>query len=57
MTFIEFREVCRSPFGRLPLDNKHIENQIRPIAIGRNSWLLAGPLRAGQHAAAVMSLI
>ncbi|MFC5522534.1 IS66 family transposase [Polaromonas jejuensis] len=43
--------------GRLPMDNNHIENQIRPIAIGRNNWLFAGSLRAGKRAAAVMSLI
>ena len=43
--------------GRLPIDNNWIENQIRPIAIGRNTWLFAGSLRAGQRAAAVMSLI
>jgi transposase len=43
--------------GRLPIDNNWIENQIRPIAIGRNNWLFAGSLRAGQRAAAVMSLI
>jgi hypothetical protein len=43
--------------GRLPIDNNSIENQIRPIAIGRNNWLFAGSLRAGQRAAAVMSLI
>lgn len=43
--------------GRLPVDNNHIENQIRPIAIGRNNWLFAGSLRAGKRAAAVMSLI
>ena len=43
--------------GRLPLDNNWVENQIRPIAIGRNNWLFAGSLRAGQRAAAVMSLI
>ncbi len=30
---------------------------IRPIAIGRSNWLFAGSLRAGQRAAAVMSLI
>jgi transposase len=24
--------------GQLPIDNNHIENQIRPIAIGRNNW-------------------
>ncbi len=43
--------------GQLPVDNNHIENQIRPIAIGRNNWLFAGSLRAGQRGAAVMSLI
>ena len=42
---------------QLPADNNWIENQIRPIAIGRNNWLFAGSLRAGQRAAAVMSLI
>jgi len=43
--------------GKLPIDNNWIENQIRPVAIGRNNWLFAGSLRAGQRAAAVMSLI
>ncbi len=33
--------------GQLPVDNNWIENQIRPIAIGRNNWLFAGSLRAG----------
>jgi transposase len=43
--------------GTLPPDNNHVENQIRPVAIGRSNWLFAGSLRAGQRAAAVMSLI
>ena len=43
--------------GRLPADNNWIENQIRPIAIGRSNWLFAGSLRAGKRAAVVMSLI
>lgn len=43
--------------GALPIDNNHIENQIRPIAIGRSNRLLAGSLRAGKRAAAVMTLI
>lgn len=43
--------------GAIPIDNNWVENQIRPIAIGRNNWLFAGSLRAGQRAAAVMSLI
>ena len=41
----------------VPIDNNHIEGQIRPIALGRSNWLFAGSLRAGQRAAAVMSLI
>jgi transposase len=43
--------------GQLPVDNNWIEYQIRPIALGRNNWRFAGSLRAGQRAAAVMSLI
>ncbi len=35
--------------GQLPVDNNWIENQIRPIAIGRNNWLFAGSRRAGQE--------
>lgn len=41
----------------MPIDNNWIENQIRPIALGRKNWLFAGSLRAGQRAAAIMSLI
>jgi transposase len=43
--------------GAVPIDNNWVENRIRPVAIGRNNWLFAGSLRAGQRAAAVMSLI
>ena len=43
--------------GALPADNNWVENQIRPIAIGRSNWLFAGSLRAGQRAAAIMSLV
>ena len=43
--------------GQLPIDNNWCENQIRPAALGRKNWLFAGSLRAGQRAAAVMSLI
>jgi transposase len=42
--------------GHVPVDN-NVENQIRPWAIGRANWLLAGPLRAGQRAAAIVSLL
>lgn len=43
--------------GRIPIDNNWVENQMRPIALGRKNWLFAGSLRAGQRAAAIMSLI
>ncbi|WP_265942252.1 IS66 family transposase [Dechloromonas sp. A34] len=43
--------------GQVPIDNNWIENQIRPIALGRKNWLFAGSLRAGKRAAAIMSLI
>jgi transposase len=43
--------------GTLPADNSWVENQIRPIALGRNNCLFACSLRAGKRAAAVMSLL
>ena len=43
--------------GEVPISNNWVENHIRPIALGRSNWLFAGSLRAGQRAAAVMSLL
>ena len=43
--------------GDLAVDNNRVENLIRPIALGRKNWLFAGSLRAGQRAAAIMSLL
>ena len=43
--------------GRAAIDNNHAENLMRPIALGRKNWLQTGSLRAGQRAAAIMSLI
>ena len=43
--------------GELPIDNNWVENQIRPWALGRNNWLFAGSVRAGQRAANIMSLV
>jgi len=43
--------------GELPIDNNWIENRIRPLALGRKSWLFAGSDRAGRRATAVMSLL
>lgn len=41
----------------LAADSNRIENLIRPIALGRKNWLFASSLRAGQRAAAIMSLL
>jgi len=43
--------------GAVPLDNNHLEQQIKPWAMGRKAWLFAGSELAGQRAATVMSLI
>ncbi|HEU4380907.1 MAG TPA: IS66 family transposase [Hyphomicrobiaceae bacterium] len=43
--------------GNVPISNNWVENHIRPIALGRSNWLFAGSLRAGQRAAAIMSLL
>ena len=51
---------CRTDYvddGHVVIDNNHCENLVRPVALGRKNWLFAGSLRAGQRAAAVMSLI
>ena len=41
----------------LPIDNNFDKRQIRPWATGRKNRLFAGTLKAGQRAAAIMSLI
>ena len=43
--------------GDVAFDNNHLENQIRPWAVGRKGWLFAGSEMAGQRAAMVMSLV
>jgi len=43
--------------GHVPVDNNHIENLMRPWAMGRKAWLFAGSELAGQRAAIVMSLV
>ena len=40
----------------VPIDNNQVENQIRPWALGRSSWLFSGSLHSGKRAAAIMSL-
>lgn len=41
----------------VPVDNNHVENQIRPWALGRRNWLFMGSQLAGERAAVVMSLL
>lgn len=43
--------------GNVPIDNNHIENLMRPWAMGRKAWLFAGSELAGQRAAVIMSLV
>ena len=43
--------------GNVPIDNNHIENQMRPWAMGRKAWLFIGSQLAGERAAMVMSLL
>ena len=43
--------------GDVAIDNNHIENLMRPWAMGRKAWLFAGSELAGRRAAMVMSLV
>ncbi len=43
--------------GDVPVDNNHVENRIRPWALGRRNWLFIGSQLAGERAAVVMSLL
>jgi transposase len=43
--------------GDVPVSNNHIENLIRPWAVGRKAWLFCGSELAGQRSAMVMSLV
>jgi transposase len=43
--------------GSVSVDNNHIENLVRPWALGRKAWLFAGSELAGKRAAMVMSLV
>jgi len=43
--------------GCVPLDNNHLENLMRPWAMGRKAWLFCGSELAGKRAAVVMSLV
>jgi transposase len=43
--------------GAVPMDNNHIEQQIKPWKLGAKNWLFVGSELAGQRAAIVMSLV
>jgi len=43
--------------GRFHIDNNHIENSIRPVALGRKNYLFAGSHEAAQNAALIYSLL
>jgi len=43
--------------GEVSCHNNHLENLLRPWAMGRKAWLFAGSELAGQRAAMVMSLV
>jgi hypothetical protein len=43
--------------GSVPLDNNHLEQQMRCWAMGRKAWLYCGSELAGKRAAVVMSLV
>jgi len=43
--------------GNVSCHNNHLENLMRPWAMGRKAWLFAGSELAGKRAAVVMSLV
>ncbi len=43
--------------GRVNIDNNGVENAIRPTALGRKNWLFYGSEAAGQHNAALLSVV
>ena len=43
--------------GRIYLTNNAAERALRPLALGRKSWLFAGSDRGGERAAAMYTLI
>jgi transposase len=50
--------LCRyASAGHLPIDNNPVENDIRPVALGKKNWLFTGSERAGKRAAAIQSLL
>jgi hypothetical protein len=48
---------CHLDDAAVPIDNHHLERQIKPWAMGRKAWMFVGSELAGQRAAMVMSLV
>lgn len=44
-------------YGQMEIDNNHVENSIRPTAVGKKNWLFFGSAKAGQNSAIIYSLI
>ena len=43
--------------ARVPIHNNACEVAIRPVAVGRRNWLLAGSPRGGRAAATIYTLV
>ncbi len=43
--------------GRVETDNNLVENQIRPVALGRKNYLVAGSYEAARNASVLYSLV
>ena len=43
--------------GRVPIDNNLVENQMRPIGVGRKNWLFAGSDEGGERAAVIYTVL
>ena len=42
---------------RVPIDNNMVENQMRPIRVGRKNWLFAGSDEGGERAAVIYTVL
>ncbi|WP_345786091.1 IS66 family transposase [Rubellicoccus peritrichatus] len=42
------RWLYQACFGKVEIDNNHVENAIRPSTIGKKHWLFIGPENSGQ---------
>lgn len=43
--------------GRIEIDNNHVENAIRPTAIGKKNWLFIGAADAGERGAILYTIV